>query len=120
MARRPNPRAQAQRATAKRVREARPKGAKYRPILPRSIRAPSKQAQADYAYSVLNGETPYPPKNSAEGHQLARMASFSSKGKADPAFYAAFQQYFYHDEKKPDEPDEFDEYDYDDEDEDEE
>lgn len=111
-------RRRAQRETAQYVRESRAykKTGKRPPSrLGKSITQPSREAQARYAYSVINGTEPYPAKRTKEGDQLARMASFASRGKADPAFYAAFQQYFYHDEKRAN-TDEIDEEYYEDED----
>jgi hypothetical protein len=67
--------------------------------LPKSITAPSRRAQERYARDVLEGREPYPRKKSPEGKQLARWASYARWNKADPAFLAAFQQYFYRDEK---------------------
>jgi hypothetical protein len=108
-------RRRAQREIAKVVREnkARKKaGIKPVRILPPTTTKTAREAPAKYGYSVLNGTNPYPVKESKEGNQLARLASLASHGKADPAFLAAFQQYFYHDENHTDN-DDLDEYDED-------
>jgi hypothetical protein len=63
---------------------------------------------------VDSGQESAPAKGSPESKVLARLAGWSRWGKADPRFEAAFKQYWYHDEKKPDGPDEDDE-DFDDE-----
>ena len=119
-----NPRAKAQRATAKAVRVQRAAKAAHRPIphiLPTAITAPSRQAMVDYGNRVLNGREPMPESGTREAKQLARLASLSRWGKVDPAFKPAFQQYWYHDEQPHDEPeDEDEEYYYDEDDEDEE
>lgn len=115
MARRANPRAAAQRRTARQVaaqREARAHGRQVPRILPKAITAPSRQAQIDYANAVLRGDEPYPSKNSAEGRQLARMASLARWQKAPPEFEQAFSQYWYH--KEGEALNEEDEIDYDD------
>jgi hypothetical protein len=88
-------RRRAQRATAARVRN-------RQRILPKAITAPSRRAQEAYVRRVLNGEEPYPAKGTAEAHQLARWGSYARWNQADPAYFAAFEQYFYHDEKRPD------------------
>jgi hypothetical protein len=114
-------RRRAQRETAKAVREFKASKKAHRPTvsrLPKSITQRAREAPTRYAYAVLNGEESRPAKGTLEGSQLARMASFASQGKADPAF-AVFQEYWYHDkDHEPDEADE--EYDYIEDDEDEE
>lgn len=113
----------AQRATAARVREARQTGQPYRSVVPAGIRRASRQAQERYARDVASGKEPYPPQGTPEARQLARMGSLSYWGKTDPQFLAAFEQYFYHDEKnrqaQMNENEDVDEY-YDEADEDEE
>ena len=84
-------RAKAQRATAARVRN-------RQTILPKSITRPSKEAQIAQAYRWLNGTDPMPRPDTPEAKQAARMASLARWQKADPAFQAAFAQYWYHDE----------------------
>jgi hypothetical protein len=90
----------AQRATARRIKESRKPGRTYRTVLPKSIIRASKKAQTDYANYMLAHPDERPPKRSAEGDQLARMAALSYWNKADPSFLEAFKQYFYHDELK--------------------
>ena|SRR5271166_5757085 len=119
-----NPRAKAQRATAKAVRVQRAAKAAHRPIphiLPRAFTAPSRQARIDYGYRVINGQDALPAMGTPEARQLASLASSARWGKADPVFLSAFQQFFYHDEDPHDEPEDEDEEYYDEnEDEDEE
>jgi len=67
-------------------------------VLPTKITAPSRRAQEAYANWVLQNPDQSPDKYTPEGRQLARMASKARWGKADPAF-AAFEQYWYHDEQ---------------------
>lgn len=97
---RSNPRAAAQRATAKRVREARQRGGRYRPVSPSAARKAVARSQVEYATAVANGDEPMPAPGTPEARQLARMGSLSRWHKADPRFYDMFKQYFYHDEKK--------------------
>lgn len=89
-------RRRAQRETAKAVREARQKGGRYQPRLPKQIRQRVRQAQIDYGKRVLSGEEPEPAYRSKEGDQLARLAAWAQPkvGKADPEF-RAFEKYFY-------------------------
>jgi hypothetical protein len=115
-------RRRAQRETAKSVKafaRAKREGREPPRRLPIAVTKQAREAATKYGHRVLNGEDPYPAKRTAEGNQLARLASLASHGKADPAFIPAFQQYWYHyKEHEPDEADE--EYEYDeDEDEDE-
>lgn len=114
-------RRRAQRETAKSVREFKAAKRAHRPVtrrLPKATTQRAREAATKYAYAVLNGAEPWPAKRTPEGNQLARMASFASRGKADSAF-AVFQQYWYHDkERESDEADE--EYDYEEDEEDEE
>lgn len=116
-------RRRAQRETAKAVRENKARiKARQKPIsrLPKSTTKLAREAATKYGYSVLNGENPYPPKGSAEARQLAHLAGKARWGKADEQFLVAFQQYFYHDEKRTDSDEADEEYEYDDEDESEE
>jgi hypothetical protein len=72
-----------------------------------------------YAYDVMSGAEPMPAAGTPEANQLARMAAWGSRGKADPHFEAAFSQYWYHnkDQQPPDEDDEEYPEDYEDEEE---
>jgi hypothetical protein len=111
-------RRRAQRATAKAVRENRAKiKARIKPErrLPETTTRKARQAATEYGYRVLNGTEPTPRKGTPEGRQLAHLAGKARWGKADPVFLAAFQQYFYHDDK-PSEDAAEEQYDYEDED----
>ena len=108
MARRTNPRAAQQRATAKAVRERRTQ-------LPKSTTGRARLAPHLYIEGVANGTIAEPAKGSPESKLLARAASLSYHHKADPAYLAAFQQYFYHDDKKTEAAIEEEEYDEDEE-----
>lgn len=101
----------AQRAVAARVREARPRGARYRPLLPTAVREPSKRAASQFALDVQEGRIPRPAAGTPEARQLARMASLASHGKADPSFEDSFKEYWYHKKDQPN-PDEEEEIDY--------
>jgi hypothetical protein len=79
------------REVAKAVRE-------RRRILPRSYTTKARKAPSEYAERVLRGEEPRPEKGTAEGRQLARMGSYSRLGRANPEFFPAFRDYFYHKE----------------------
>ena len=105
-------RRRAQRETAKRVKEGRATG-KYKPVIPRNIRAAVRKSREQYAHDVIAGREPYPPKNSAEGRNLASLASKARHGKADPIFETKFKQYWYHknDEKTASDADREDESD---------
>lgn len=120
-----NPRAAAQRRTAKLVREQRAARKEHRPvpkILPPSFSREYRRQLVNYANAVADGNQPYPEKGTAESKQLARMASFARWNKADPRYYDLFKQYFYHDERRQSESDADieDEADYEEEEEDEE
>jgi hypothetical protein len=88
-------RRRAQRETAKRVKEGRATG-KYKPVIPRGIRASVRASREQYGRDVIAGREPYPPKNSAEGRNLASLAGKARHGKADPIFEQKFKQYWYH------------------------
>ena len=105
-------RRRAQRETAKRVKESKATG-KYKPVIPRNIRAGVRAAREKYGYDVISGREPYPPKNSAEGRNLASLAGKARHGKADPIFESKFKQYWYHknDEKNASDADTEDESD---------
>jgi hypothetical protein len=45
---------------------------------------------------VIAGREPRPPKNSAEGRNLASLAGKARHGKADPIFEAKLKDYWYH------------------------
>ena len=89
----------AQRETARRVHEARLPGGKYVKVSPSAARSTVKASQVAYARAVEAGREPMPAPGTPEARQLARMASNAKYGKAPSEFLAAFQQYFYHDEK---------------------
>lgn len=115
-------RRRAQRETAKAVRENKARiKARQKPIsrLPLSTTKRAREAATKYGWSVINGENPYPRKGTPEGNQLAHLAGKARWGKAAPEFLAAFQQYFYHDEKRTDSDEADEEFEYEDEDEDE-
>jgi hypothetical protein len=84
-----NPRAAAQRATAKAVREKRAQ-------LPTSFKTRAKATRESYLQGVLNGSIPRPEKRSAEGNSLASAAGKARWGKADKVYEAAFKGYWYH------------------------
>lgn len=116
-------RRRAQRETAKSVRENKARiKARQKPIsrLPKSTTKLAREAATKYGYRVINGEEPYPAKRTPEGNQLAHLAGKARWGKADPIFLTAFQQYFYHDEKRQESDEADEEFEYEDEDEDEE
>lgn len=105
----------AQRATAKAVRQARSHGARYQPRVSRETRAAVRAGEISYVNAVLEGRLPEPAPGSPEAKQLARYASYGSRGKADPRFEAAFSKYWYHKKDKGNEADVEDEADYEDE-----
>ena len=84
-----NPRAAAQRATARAVREQRTR-------LPVSINRGYQQARMDWAHAVMRGDIPMPAPGTMEAKNLASLAGKASWGKADPAFERAFSKYWYH------------------------
>lgn len=84
-----NPRAAAQRATARAVRE-------HRTQLPASINRGVQLARRDYADRVMRGEEPDPQQGSLEARNLASLAGKARWGKADPAYETAFAKYWYH------------------------
>jgi hypothetical protein len=92
-------RRRAQRQTASRVRS---KTLSF----PKELTRGYKQARIDYGNRVLNGQEPYPEFGTPEARQLASLASlaYHNKGNVPPEFLAAFEQYFYHDEMRPDVP----------------
>jgi hypothetical protein len=109
------------RATARAMAQAKAHRRPSPPIAPKAVHRAVRASQEAHAYAVLRGEEARPAHGTREGKQLARMASLASHGKADPAFEAAFKEYWYHKEggEGPSEADE--DYDYEaDEDEDEE
>lgn len=84
-----NPRAAAQRATAKAVRE-------HRTQLSKSVTSRAIAVRENYLRGVLNGTIPEPPAGSKERHSLARAAAKAAWGKADPAYEAAWSKFWYH------------------------
>jgi hypothetical protein len=97
MAQTPRERRAAQRRLAaiiKRNKELRSEQREH--LIDQRIRAAVFQGRVDYANSVLNGQNPMPAKGSAESKNLASLASFASRGRADPRFEAAFSRYWYH------------------------
>jgi hypothetical protein len=99
-----------QRALARTRRDVARAVRERRQILPSSLTARAKAAPAGYGERVLAGTESMPAPGTPEARTLARLGSLGRWGKADPAFYAAFAQYFYH-------TDENDTSDYEDEDE---
>jgi hypothetical protein len=53
-------------------------------------------ARVSWANDVMSGREPMPAPGSAEAKNLASLASYASRGKADPRFEAAFSRYWYH------------------------
>ena len=50
----------------------------------------------NWASDVMSGREPMPAQGTAEAKNLASLASYASRGRADPRFEAAFSQYWYH------------------------
>ena len=84
-------RRRAQRETAKRL-----EGKRYTPVIPSGTKAGARAAREAYGHRVMAGTDPRPPKGSREGKNLARLAALAKTGKVDPAFEAAFKDYWYH------------------------
>jgi hypothetical protein len=103
-------RRRAQRETAARVKAGR--SGKYQPALPRAVRAPTRAAREAYANAVISGREPYPPAGSREAKNLASLASKARWGKANAAYEAAFNQYWYHKNDEKNEADVEDNADY--------
>lgn len=102
-----NPRAKAQRETARFVRERATAKRQHTPLPSRAAtpttRAASKGAQASQASDWVAGRSE--PKGSLERKQAARMAALADQGKVDPKFLS-LQKYWYH--KKLDDKNEAD------------
>lgn len=92
----------AQRATAARVRETRTPGGKYTPVISRGVRAGVRAAREAYANDVIAGREPWPAKGSPEAKNLASLAGKARWGKADAAYIAAFNKYWYHKDDESD------------------
>lgn len=87
----------AQRRTARIVRQNRAlRREQQTRIVDLNIRQAVFQARASYAADVMAGREPMPVPGSAESKNLAAMASYASRGQADPRFEAAFSRYWYH------------------------
>lgn len=87
----------AQRRTARIVRQNRAlRREQQTRIVDLNIRQAVFQARASYAADVMAGREPMPAPGSAESKNLAAMASYASRGQADPRFEAAFSRYWYH------------------------
>lgn len=94
-------RRRAQRENKKRV-DAALKGNRYKPVLPRVIRASSRTARENYAYGVIDGTIPYPKMGTKEAKNLAGLASLASWDKAPAIFEAKFSKLWYHKENEKD------------------
>jgi hypothetical protein len=95
-------RRRAQRATAKAVRENKARIKAKKEVvrhLPKGTTARARRAAIEYGHKVLNGQEPRPAIGSKDGNQLARLASYAHKGKADEAF-KVFDIYFYHNKEQ--------------------
>lgn len=92
-----NPRAKAQRETARFVRERATAKRQHTPLPSRAAtpatRAASRGAQAAQASGWVDGTSE--PTTALERKQAARMAALADKGKVDPKFLA-LKQYWYH------------------------
>ncbi len=84
------------------MHESRRHGNKYGKVVPKATRRAVIGGGSDFVNRVLSGNEPMPAMGTPEARQLARNASYAKWGKADPRFLAAFEQYFYHDEKRKD------------------
>jgi hypothetical protein len=80
-----NPRAAAQRATARAVRERRTQ-------LPSQVTSRAIATRTDYLQGVLDGRIAQP----TDTRSLARAAGKASWGKADPRYEAAWAKFWYH------------------------
>lgn len=86
-------RARAQRRTAKAVREKRRQ-------LPPSFSKRARQTHEEYLQWLLEHPEAKPAKDSLEGRALARKASLSRWGKADPRYKEAWKEYWYRKDEK--------------------
>lgn len=85
-------RQRAQRRNAREVRER-----NYTPLVPPRTREAGTQARTNWADSRMGKDNSNLSR--AEKNQLARMASYGKKHKANPEYYDAFKEFFYHDEE---------------------
>jgi hypothetical protein len=65
-------------------------------IIDTSVRQAVWNARVNWANDVMSGREPMPAPGSAEAKNLASLASYASRGQADPRFEAAFSRYWYH------------------------
>jgi hypothetical protein len=61
-----------------------------------SVRQAVFSQRVNWANDVMAGREPMPAPGTAEAKNLASLASYSSRGQADPRFEAAFSRYWYH------------------------
>jgi hypothetical protein len=65
-------------------------------ILDSNVRQAVFNARVNWANDVMSGREPMPAPGTAEAKNLASLASYASRGQADPRFEAAFSRYWYH------------------------
>lgn len=87
-----------QRAQRRTARELRQKGG-YQSKLPEGIRERGKEARRGSGEHYLNHPEARKDATPLERRQLARLAAQAKRGRGNPAFYEAFKDEFYHDDK---------------------
>jgi hypothetical protein len=65
-------------------------------IIDSNVRQAVFNARVNWANDVMSGREPMPAPGTAEAKNLASLASYASRGQADPRFEAAFSRYWYH------------------------
>ena len=97
MAQTPRERRAAQRVLARQVRANRavPRDQRTQ-FINANVQQSIWNARVNWASDVMSGREPMPAQGTAEAKNLASLASYASRGRADPRFEAAFSQYWYH------------------------